>query len=155
MVEARRRRLGLLGQQEVLKLFGWRGRREKWCKRVVSHAGIAYFDDEVGEPETITDSPSGGSHVPGEPVDDTTTGVEPHLRDAFAHLRPPTHLRRYTPPPLPRLHRRSVLGRRLLSVRSCGYLDRTRYTAGLPLRKGSLGRARAQRNWAMVDSPSS
>ncbi|RWW61763.1 hypothetical protein BHE74_00031191 [Ensete ventricosum] len=97
MVEGRRRGSGLLGQQEVLQFFLVAGKERK----VVTHAGIAHFDDEVGEPETITDSPSGGSHVPREPVDDAATGVEPHLRDPLAHLRPPTHRRRYTPPTPP------------------------------------------------------
>ncbi|GKV21138.1 hypothetical protein SLEP1_g31146 [Rubroshorea leprosula] len=45
------------------------------------------FDDEVGELEALADGAGGGSHVTGEPVDDSTIFVECHLPQlhAFPH----------------------------------------------------------------------
>lgn len=50
-------------------------------------AGVADFDDEVGELEAVADGAGGGGHVAGEPVDGAAAGVEAHLRHPLP--RPP------------------------------------------------------------------
>lgn len=46
---------------------------------VCTDAGVADFDDEVGELEAIFDGASGGSHVAGKPVDVTAIFGETHF----------------------------------------------------------------------------
>ncbi|GKU95343.1 hypothetical protein SLEP1_g8714 [Rubroshorea leprosula] len=47
---------------------------------------ISDFDDEDGELEALADGAGGGSHVSGEPVDDSTVFVECHLPQLHAFL---------------------------------------------------------------------
>lgn len=42
-------------------------------------AGVADFEDEIGNLEAVADGAGGGGHVAGEPVDGSAAEVERHL----------------------------------------------------------------------------
>lgn len=50
-----------------------------------TNTSIANFDDEVGDLETVANGSSSSGHVAWEPVDDSTSHVEPHLSESLLH----------------------------------------------------------------------